>query len=43
MGKIEHLKKSVMKQQGVFSSYKKDSELVTKLSFMLCESIIIIM
>ena len=36
--KIEHLKKSINKQQGVSTSYKKDPELVTELSFMLCES-----
>ena len=35
--KIEHLKKSIKKQQSVFTIYKKDSELVTKLSFKLCE------
>ena len=35
--KIEHLKKSFEKQQGVFTTYKKNSELVTKLSFKLCE------
>ena len=34
--KIEHLKKSI-KKQGVFTTDKKDSELVTKLSFKLCE------
>ena len=33
--KIKHLKKSIKKQQGVFTSYKKDSQLVTKLSFKL--------
>ena len=37
--KIEHLKKSIIKQQGVFTTHKKDSELVTKLSFKLCESV----
>ena len=31
--KIEHLKKSFEKQQGVFTTYKKNSELVTKQSF----------
>ena len=35
--KIEHLKNSI-KKQGVFTPHKKDSELVTKLSFKLCES-----
>ena len=35
--KIKHLKKSFEKQQGVFTTYKKNSELVTKLSFKLCE------
>ena len=35
--KIEHLKKSFEKQQGVFTTYMKNSELVTKLSFKLCE------
>nr|XP_039250069.1 general transcription factor II-I repeat domain-containing protein 2-like [Styela clava] len=34
---MEHLKKSIEKQQSVFTTYKKDSELVTKLSFKLCE------
>ena len=38
MDTIEYLKKSIKKQQGVFTSDKKDSELVTKLSFKLCES-----
>ena len=37
MDKIEHLKKSIEKQQGVFTTYKKNPELVTKLSFKLCE------
>ena len=36
MDKIEHLKKSI-KKQGVFTTYKKDSELVTKLSLKFCE------
>ena len=36
MNKIEHLKKSIEKQ-GVFTTYKKNSELVTELSFKLCE------
>ena len=35
--KIEHLKKS-LKKQGVFASYEKDSELSTKLTFELYES-----
>ena len=35
--KIEHLKKSIDKEQSVFTTYKKNSELVTKLSFKLCE------
>ena len=34
--KIERLKKSI-KKQGVFTTYKKDEEMVTKLSFKLCE------
>ena len=34
--KIEHLKKSFEKQV-VFTSYKKDSQLMIKLSFKLCE------
>ena len=34
--KNEHLKKSI-KKQVVFTTYKKDSELVTKLSFKFCE------
>jgi len=37
VNKIEHLKKSIEKQQGVFTTYKKNSELVTELSFKLCE------
>ena len=37
--KIEYLKKSIKRRQGVFTTYKKDSELVTKLSFKLCECI----
>ena len=37
MDKIEHLKKSIRKQQSVFTTYKKNSELMTKLSFKLCE------
>ena len=35
--KIEHLKKSIKKQQGIFTIYKKNSELGTKVSFKLCE------
>ena len=35
--KIEHLKNSIEKQQGVFNTYKKKLELLTKLSFNLCE------
>ena len=35
--KIDHLKRSIKKQQGVFNTYKKDSELVRKLSIKLCE------
>ena len=33
----KNLKKSIKKEQGVFTTYKKDSELVTKLRFKLCE------
>ena len=36
--KILYLKKSIKKQQGAYTSYKKDSELTTKLSFKICES-----
>ena len=35
----DHLKKSIKKQQGIFTTNKKDSELVTKLNFKLCESL----
>ena len=35
--KIEHLKTSIEKQQIDFTTYKKNSELVTKMSFKLCE------
>ena len=35
--KIEHLKKSIGKQQSVFTTCKTNSEMVTKLSFKLCE------
>ena len=38
MGKIKHLMESIKKQQCVFASYRKDSELDTKLSIKLCES-----
>ncbi|CAM1308827.1 Uncharacterised protein r2_g1895 [Pycnogonum litorale] len=37
--KLEQMTKSIKKQQGVFTYHKKDSELVTKLSFKICESI----
>ena len=37
--KLEQMNKTIKKQQGIFTSYKKDSELVTKLSFKICESI----
>ena len=37
MDKIEHLKNFIEKQQGVFTTCKKNSELLTKLSFELCE------
>ena len=36
--KIEHLIKSIKKQQDVFTSFTNDSELVTNVSFKLCES-----
>ena len=35
--KIEHLKNFIEKQQVVFTTYKKNSELLTKLSFKLCK------
>lgn len=34
---IEHLKNSIEKQQCVLPTYKKNSEVVTKLSYKLCE------
>ena len=37
MDKTEHLKNSIEKQQSVFTTYKKNSELLTKLSFKLCK------
>ena len=37
--KIDQMKKSIKKQQGVSTRYKNDSELVTKLSFKICELI----
>ena len=37
--KIDQMKKSIKKQQGVFTHYNKDSELATKLNFKICESI----
>ena len=40
MDKIEHLKNPLEKQLGAFTSYKKDSELATKLRFKLCESMV---
>ena len=36
--KIEHLSTSIKKQQGVFTGYKKDSELVAMVSIKSCES-----
>ena len=36
--KIEHLNKFTEEQWDVSTSYKKDKELISKLSFMLCES-----
>jgi len=39
VNKLEEMTKSLKKQQGVFTDYKKDPELVTKLSFKICESI----
>ena len=37
--KMQQLKKSLSKQQEVFHGYKKDNELVTKLSFKIAEAI----
>ena len=37
--KMQQLKKSFSKQQEVFHSYKKDTELATKLSFKISEAI----
>jgi len=37
--KLEQMAKSIKKQQGVFTNYKKDSELVTKISYKISESI----
>ena len=37
--KMQQLKKSLSKQQEVFDGYKKDNELVTKLSFKIAETI----
>ena len=39
VNKLEEMIKSLTKQQAVFTGYKKDSELVTKLSFKICELI----
>lgn len=38
--KIELMKKSIKKQQEVFTHYKKYLELLTKLSFTVCELIV---
>ena len=37
--KMQQLKKSLSKQQEVFHGYKKDNELITKLSFKIAEAI----
>ncbi|XP_046863687.1 EPM2A-interacting protein 1-like [Xenia sp. Carnegie-2017] len=37
--KLEEMIKSLTKQQAVLTGYKKDSELITKLSFKICESL----
>ena len=39
VNKLEEMTKSLKKQQGVFTRYMKDPELVTKRSFKICESI----
>ncbi|XP_067939789.1 general transcription factor II-I repeat domain-containing protein 2A-like [Watersipora subatra] len=37
LDKLEQMTAAIKKQQGMFTSYKKESELVTKLGFKVCE------